>query len=391
MKFAFIVGPHACGKSYTINKKYNQNESIEIIDTGPIIRNIHENENPSITLEEWINEKKRVMGESATNIIIRNEIKKIIEQTNKDNYIIIGFRTLEGIYSIINDLNIENYNILYIDSPKNVLYENYLNREKTNISYEQFLNYLQNEETIGLLDMKNKIKSGLNYTNYYMKKDKEDIEYITSYLDRYLFNKKIVKNLNVDYIWPVEPKYIVLQHDKYGIREKHMILGKARFHSGFDITTETMTPVKASSSGIVVASGLDEKIISGSAKWNERYGNKVEILDEDGRRLVYAHLRETLVNIGEYVKQGETIGLSGCSGGSRIPHLHFEIRNINTNHSGKENTVNPLIILPKFNFDNLTMHFSEEPYGEIWERFLTEPWGLSDNDIPYSQNKELIR
>lgn len=192
------------------------------------------------------------------------------------------------------------------------------------------------------------------------------------------------------YKWPIEPKYKLLEHDKYGLREIHMILGKPRFHSGFDITARTNTPVSASIGGIVVSSGLDEKIISGSAKWNERYGNKVEILDKNGRRLVYAHLREVLVNIGDYVKQGDIIGLSGCSGGSRVPHLHFEVRKNDTSHSGEENTINPLIILPKRDLLKLDKYFDEEPYNQIWEKML-EGWGITDEDIPYSNDKKLIK
>lgn len=194
-----------------------------------------------------------------------------------------------------------------------------------------------------------------------------------------------------DYKWPIEPKFMVLEHDRYGLRPIHMILGKPRFHSGFDITARTLTPVSASIEGEVVAAGLDEKIISGSAKWNERYGNKVEILDRYGRRLVYAHLREVLVSLGNCVYQGQIIGLSGCSGGSRIPHLHFEVRNKNTFHSGEENTINPLEILPEFDLNALTAHFDEEPYADIWEKFLENPWGMTDDDIPYAKCRKLIR
>lgn len=197
--------------------------------------------------------------------------------------------------------------------------------------------------------------------------------------------------MNKEYIWPIEPQYKMLEHDKYGLRTIHMILGKPRFHSGLDITTRTMTPIKASIDGIVVSAGLDEKIISGSAKWNERYGNKVEILDNYGKRLVYAHLREVLVEVGQEIKQNEILGLSGCSGGSRIPHLHFEVRTHNTNHSGLENTINPLEILPNFDFSKLTKHFDEEPYAEVWEKFLENPWGITDEEIPYAHCKKLIR
>lgn len=197
--------------------------------------------------------------------------------------------------------------------------------------------------------------------------------------------------MNNNYIWPIEPQYKMLEHDKYGLRQIHMILGKPRFHSGLDITARTQTPVKASIDGVVVAAGLDEKIVSGSAKWNERYGNKVEILDNNGRRLVYAHLREVLVQIGQEIKQNEIIGLSGCSGGSRIPHLHFEVRKFNTSHSGEENTINPLEILPQLDLTSLSKHFDEAPYADVWEMFLKNPWGLTDDDIPYAKCKKLIR
>lgn len=193
------------------------------------------------------------------------------------------------------------------------------------------------------------------------------------------------------YIWPIDLQYKILEHDMYGLRKIHMILGRERWHSGFDITAKTETPVKASSSGIVVSAGMDEKILSGSANWNERYGNKVEILDNESRRLVYAHLREVLVDVGQMINQGDIIGLSGCSGGARIPHLHFEIRTKDTCHSGRENTIDPLLLLPKVNLEEFTNYFEEEPYAEIWEQFLENPWGITDADIPYAFSRKLIK
>lgn len=197
--------------------------------------------------------------------------------------------------------------------------------------------------------------------------------------------------MSENYDWPIDLEYKVIEHDKYGLREKHMILGRERWHSGFDITAKTETPVKASSSGLVIAAGLDEKIVSGSANWNERYGNKVEILDTNDRRIIYAHLRSILVSVGDYIKKGDVIGLSGCSGGARVPHLHFEIRTKDTCHSGKENTIDPLILLPEVDFNSLEKHFDEKPYDEVWEQFLETPWGLTDENIPYAYSRKLIK
>ena len=47
--------------------------------------------------------------------------------------------------------------------------------------------------------------------------------------------------------------------------------------------------------------------------------------------------------------------------------------------------------MPGFDLEALEKHFDEEPYAEIWEKFLENPWGLTDEEIPYSQNKQYIR
>ena len=44
-----------------------------------------------------------------------------------------------------------------------------------------------------------------------------------------------------EYSWPIEPKYKVTEHDKYGIRKNHYVLFKQRAHSGFDITADIGT------------------------------------------------------------------------------------------------------------------------------------------------------
>ena len=62
-----------------------------------------------------------------------------------------------------------------------------------------------------------------------------------------------------------------------------------------------------------------------SAGWNGGYGYSVLIQHPDGRKTRYAHLSKITVSNGEYVTQGERIGLSGNTGNSTGPHLHFEM------------------------------------------------------------------
>ena len=87
-----------------------------------------------------------------------------------------------------------------------------------------------------------------------------------------------------------------------------------RTHQGVDWGVSTGTTVFASSGGKVVSAG-----------WNGGYGYSVLIQHPDGRQTRYAHLSKITVSAGEYVSQGERIGLSGNTGNSTGPHLHFEI------------------------------------------------------------------
>ena len=194
------------------------------------------------------------------------------------------------------------------------------------------------------------------------------------------------------YRWPITPKYIVTEHDKYGVRKNHYVLFKQRQHSGFDITADIGTPVHPIMSGIVLTAEFDGTTTEGFDAFNDGYGNKVEILNDDGRRVIYAHLRQYIVKKGDRVTQDTIIGKTGCSGGSRVPHLHIEIRKENTDKTGLDNTLNPLDVLPKFDFSSLKEEFKMEPYAKLWKIMSSEnPWGFTKNDISYSEDPYYIK
>jgi murein DD-endopeptidase MepM/ murein hydrolase activator NlpD len=90
--------------------------------------------------------------------------------------------------------------------------------------------------------------------------------------------------------------------------------GASSYHKGVDWATPVGTSVVASSSGVVTRAG-----------WGSGYGYCVYIKHSDGRETRYGHLSKVLVSVGQSVSQGQRIALSGNTGVSTGPHLHFEI------------------------------------------------------------------
>ena len=88
-----------------------------------------------------------------------------------------------------------------------------------------------------------------------------------------------------------------------------------RNHNGIDLAVPVGTNVYSSASGTVIQSG-----------WNGGYGICVSIDHGNGIVARYAHLSGADVTVGQVVEQGDLIGLSGNTGNSTGPHLHFEMR-----------------------------------------------------------------
>ncbi len=95
----------------------------------------------------------------------------------------------------------------------------------------------------------------------------------------------------------------------------HPILQKWRAHLGTDFAASTGTPARTVGDGVVEFSGVQNG-----------YGNVVFIKHRNGHETVYAHLSKLMVQRGQAVNQGQTIGLVGATGWATGPHLHFEFR-----------------------------------------------------------------
>lgn len=103
--------------------------------------------------------------------------------------------------------------------------------------------------------------------------------------------------------------------DAYGVRRSHPVNGgRGRMHTGIDLRATYGTPVFAVSSGVVVA-GMNDYY----------YGQYIDLDHGNGKRSRYAHLSKPLVGVGKHVDKGERIALTGDSGQTTGPHLHFEL------------------------------------------------------------------
>ena len=108
------------------------------------------------------------------------------------------------------------------------------------------------------------------------------------------------------------------------------ITGKRKGHTGMDLAVPTGTPIRAALGGTVTVS-----------KYNAGgYGYYVCIDHGNGLVTLYGHCSQLLARVGQTVQAGDIIALSGSTGRSTGPHLHFEVR-VNGERT------NPRAYLPK--------------------------------------------
>lgn len=112
----------------------------------------------------------------------------------------------------------------------------------------------------------------------------------------------------MSYRQPFKGEYPATQ--RYGEKDT------SAFHTGIDYACPMGTEILASEAGLVVFAGPDKT----------GYGNLVIIQHNDGNATLYAHLSKIGVLLRQKVEQGQVIGLSGSTGNSTGPHLHFEAR-----------------------------------------------------------------
>ena len=112
--------------------------------------------------------------------------------------------------------------------------------------------------------------------------------------------------------WPLDERGIITRGTVQGGTDTEA-------HAGLDIAVPNGTPIRAAGGGVVAEAGEDPE-----------YGFFVLIEHPEGYRSMYGHASRLLVAIGDTVRTGQVIALSGSTGRSTAPHLHFEVT-----HDGK--------------------------------------------------------
>jgi len=148
---------------------------------------------------------------------------------------------------------------------------------------------------------------------------------------------------------PVNYKGVTSQ---YGYRT-HPTLNRKEFHRGTDLRAGMNTEIHATADGVIEYAGLHNA--SG-------YGRLI-ILDHNyGFKTYYGHMNKILANAGQYVKKGDVIGLSGNSGMSNGPHLHYEVR-------FTQRVLDPILFM-KWDVENYT-HIFEKEKNVPWQSLIT--------------------
>lgn len=114
---------------------------------------------------------------------------------------------------------------------------------------------------------------------------------------------------SLPYHWPID----TLHFRAYVTRGQ--VEGGPAAHRGIDIAVRIGTPIRASGGGTIGGAGFDAQ-----------YGLFVLVDHPDGYQTMYGHASRLLVSEGQNIEAGQVIALSGNTGRSTAPHLHYERR-----------------------------------------------------------------
>lgn len=212
--------------------------------------------------------------------------------TDKKNILLILIVfILLGVYIIY--LNISIYTLKENINNKDELYKIQINNRINEIN-------LLNDQ---LADLQQILNIGLDLS-------KTDNIYLNTKLNE--FDKQYLLN-SIPSGSPLKKTFIT---SKFGYRQ-HPILKKRKLHTGVDFKAAIGTEVYAPADGIVIKSRSFDP---------GGYGKMIVISHNFGFKTLFGHLSDTFVKEGDIISKGSLIGLTGNTGKSSGPHLHYEVK-----------------------------------------------------------------
>lgn len=139
---------------------------------------------------------------------------------------------------------------------------------------------------------------------------------------------------------------------------------RGRYHYGVDINLNTGDSVFSAFDGVVRVS-----------RYNRSYGHVVVVRHFNGLETLYAHFSRRLVDVGDYVRAGDVLGLGGNTGRSFGSHLHFEIR-----YFGEPLNPNDIIDFNNFTLITDTLHLSKAYFEHIVEARRAQYYTIRSGD-----------
>ena len=169
----YFCGHKGSGKTYLANQ-ITKETAIKMIDTGPLIRKIYREHNQrNLSFEDWMDYYEKKYGEDFSN----EAICRSLQISQRENYIVVGYRSLPGIQYFNNFFKVSNFKVVYIDGDYELFRHNYNEREKTNISLEEYEEIARREDDTGIREIKDFAQNDSQHGQYYYKKKNDDSIY----------------------------------------------------------------------------------------------------------------------------------------------------------------------------------------------------------------------
>ena len=169
----YFCGHRGSGKNFLANQIASK-VPIQIVDTGPLIRNAYRRYNSqNKTFREWLEYNEAKYGSDFTNKIICMEAKINPSQ----DCIVIGYRSLEGIEYFCDFFKIKQFKIIFIDGDYSLFLKNYNQREQSESSSEEYKRIVDVENSMGIQELRNYAKSNKGLARYYYKIENNDTIY----------------------------------------------------------------------------------------------------------------------------------------------------------------------------------------------------------------------